>query len=90
MALLNAALTENGDPIVESPIVIEGYWSGGVPADQLRLSRSRATLARQYLQDHFQLDPRNMGVVALKSSPPYETGHTTWDGICIVLLMRKI
>jgi hypothetical protein len=90
MALLNAALTENSDPIVESPIVIEGYWSGGVPADQLRLSRSRATLVRQYLQAHFQLDPRNTGVVALKSSPPYETGHTTWDGICIVQLRRKI
>jgi hypothetical protein len=90
MALLNAALTENGDPIVESPIVIEGYGKGDVPADQLRFSRSRAMLVRQYLQAHFQLDPRNMGVVALKSSPPDETGHTTWDGICIVLLMRKI
>jgi phospholipid/cholesterol/gamma-HCH transport system substrate-binding protein len=90
VALLNAALTENGDPIVASPIVIEGYWNGGVPADQLRLSRSRAVFVKKYLQAHFQLDPRNMGVVALKSLPPYETGHTTWDGICIVRLRSKI
>ena len=89
MSLLNAALTDNGDPVVESPVVIEGYSNGGVSAAQLRSSRSRAILVKQYLQAHFQLDPRNMGVVALKSSPPYETGHTTWDGICIVLLMRK-
>src|SRR5882724_2519504 len=89
MLLLNAALTENGDPVVESPVVIEGYSNSGVSADQLRFSRSRAMLVKQYLQAHFQFDPRNMGVVALKSSPPYETGHTTWDGICI-LLMRKI
>ena len=89
MALLNAAITENGDPIVEGPIVIEGYWNGDIPADQLRFSRSRAIVVKQYLQAHFQLDPRNVGVVALKSSPPYETGHTTWDGICIVLPRRK-
>ena len=90
MSLLNAALTDNGDPVVESPVVIEGYSNGGVSAAQLRSSRSRAMLVKQYLQAHFQLDPRNMGVVALKSSPPYETGHTTWDGICIVLLRRKV
>jgi hypothetical protein len=90
MVLLNAALTENGAPIVESPMVIEGYRNSSVPADQLRFSRNRAMLVKQYLQARFQLDPRNMGVVALKSSPPYETGHTTWDGICIVLLGNKI
>jgi hypothetical protein len=38
MALLNATLTESGDPIIESPIVIEGYWNGGAAADQLRFS----------------------------------------------------
>ena len=88
--LLNAALTENGDPVVESPVVIEGYSNGGVSAAQLRFSRSRAMLVKQYLEARFQLDPRNMGAVALKSSPPYETGHTTWDGICIVRLRSKI
>jgi phospholipid/cholesterol/gamma-HCH transport system substrate-binding protein len=89
MALLNAALTENGDPIVESPIVIEGYRNSGVSATQLRFSRSRAMLVKQYLQARFQLDPRNTGVVALNSWPLHATGRTTWDGICIVLLLRK-
>jgi len=87
-ALLNAALTKNGDPIVESPVVIEGYWNGDVPADQLRFSRSRATLVRQYLQARFQLDPRNLGVVPLKNSPPKGIDRTTWDGICIVVLRK--
>jgi hypothetical protein len=88
-ALLNAALTENGDPIVESPVVIEGYWNGNVPADQLRFSRSRATLVRQYLQARFQLDSRNLGVVPLKNSPPKGIDRTTWDGICIVVLRKS-
>ena len=88
IAMLNAALTQNGDPIVDSPIVIEGYSNGDAPADQLRLSRSRAMLVRQYLQARFQLDPRNMGVVPLKNVPPKGMQRATWDGICIVVVRR--
>jgi len=87
--LLNSALTEYGDSIVESPIVVEGYCSGRA-ADQLRLSRGRAILVRQYLQTRFQRDSSNLGIVTMKGSPPYGTGRATWDGICIVLLRRKI
>jgi phospholipid/cholesterol/gamma-HCH transport system substrate-binding protein len=87
-ALLNAALTQNGDPMIADPIVIEGYRDGGAAADQLRLSRTRAMIVRQYLQDRYQLDPRNVGVVALKNSAPKGTEHATWDGVCIVVLRR--
>jgi phospholipid/cholesterol/gamma-HCH transport system substrate-binding protein len=85
-ALLNAALTENGDPMTAGPIVIEGYWNGDVPAEQLRFSRSRAALVRQYLQARFQLDPRDLGIVPLKNLPPKGVQHAAWDGICIVVL----
>jgi hypothetical protein len=85
-ALLNAALTANGDPMIAGPIVIEGYWNGDVPAEQLRFSRSRAALVRQYLQASFQLDPRDLGIVPLKNLPPKGVQHTAWDGICLVVL----
>jgi phospholipid/cholesterol/gamma-HCH transport system substrate-binding protein len=85
-ALLNAALTENGDPLTGGPIVIEGYWNGDVPAEQLRFSRNRAALVRQYLLARLQLDPRDLGIVPLKSLPPKGVQHTAWDGICIVVL----
>jgi phospholipid/cholesterol/gamma-HCH transport system substrate-binding protein len=88
-SLLDDTLTENGDSIFESPIVIEGYCGGTRPADQLRISRARAIMARQYLQAHFQLDSNNLGIVSMKSSPPDGMGRTTWDGICIVVLRRK-
>jgi phospholipid/cholesterol/gamma-HCH transport system substrate-binding protein len=88
-ALLDDTLTENGDSIFESPIVIEGYCGGTRPADQLRISRARAILVRQYLQAHFQLDSNNLGIVSMKSSPPDGMGRATWDGICIVVLRRK-
>ena len=88
-ARLDGALTENGDAIFESPIVIEGYCNGVGPADQLRLSRSRAILVRQYLQSRFQLDATNLGIVAMKNSPPSGIDRKNWDGICIVVLRKK-
>ena len=87
-ALLNAALTQNGDPMTVDPIVIEGYWDGDVAADLLRLSRTRAMLVRQYIQERYQLDPRNVGVVALKNSAPKGAEHARWDGVCIVVLRK--
>jgi phospholipid/cholesterol/gamma-HCH transport system substrate-binding protein len=88
-ALLNAALVQYGDSVLESPIVVEGYRDGDVPADQLRLSRSRAMLVRQYLQTHFQLDTSNLGIVAMRNSPPDGMNRATWDGICLVVLRKN-
>ncbi len=87
--LLDSALEENGDSIFQSPIIIEGYCGGTHHAEQVRRSRSRAILVRQYLQSHFQLDSNNIGIVPMRSSPPQGIAHTTWDGVCIVLLKRK-
>jgi phospholipid/cholesterol/gamma-HCH transport system substrate-binding protein len=87
--LLTDALARYGDSIVESPIVVEGYWGGSSPADQILLSRNRATLVRHYLQNHFQLDPGHLGAVALKNHPPDGLDRLNWDGICIVLLRRN-
>jgi phospholipid/cholesterol/gamma-HCH transport system substrate-binding protein len=84
--LLDAALTRSGDSFVESPIVIEGYGESDDADGQLAVSRNRAILVRQYLQSHYQLDPRNLGIVSMKKVPPDGVGHSTWDGICIVIL----
>jgi phospholipid/cholesterol/gamma-HCH transport system substrate-binding protein len=85
-ALLNAKLMEHVGAGTDGPMVVEGYWNGGVPADQLWLSRSRAMVVRQYLQTQFHLDARDLGVVPMKNSPPKGLDHATWDGVCIVIL----
>jgi phospholipid/cholesterol/gamma-HCH transport system substrate-binding protein len=84
--LIDTTLAQSGDSFIESPIVVEGYWSGSNPADQLLLSRNRAILVRRYLQNHFQLDPEHLGVVPLKNLPPSGLDRSNWDGICIVVL----
>jgi phospholipid/cholesterol/gamma-HCH transport system substrate-binding protein len=88
-SLLNSALAQYGDSIFESPIMVEGYWAGDSPADQLIISHNRAILVRLYLQNHFQLNPGHLGAVAMKRLPPGGFDHSSWDGICILVLKGK-
>jgi phospholipid/cholesterol/gamma-HCH transport system substrate-binding protein len=87
-ALLDASLTSNGDPAISGPVVVEGYWKGDAPTEQLRFSRDRAAIVRQYLEARFQIDPREVAAVPLKNAPPKGTGPTAWDGICLVILRK--
>jgi len=87
--VLNNALAQYGDAIFESPIVVEGYRSGDNPADQLTTSHNRAILVRLYLQNHFQLDPGHLGAVPMNNLPPSGLDHSTWDGVCLLVLKAK-
>ncbi len=86
--LLNDAIGQHGDSLLNDPIVVEGYSDGAGPADQLSVSRKRAILVREYLQRQFQLDQSDLGIVSMRHSPPNGVGHSHWDGICVVFLRR--
>jgi phospholipid/cholesterol/gamma-HCH transport system substrate-binding protein len=88
-ALVASALAQYGESVISTPIVIEGYSDAAGPANQLALSRGHAVVVRQYLLNHFQLNPANLGAVPLMSLPPSGLGHQAWDGICIVVLKLK-
>jgi phospholipid/cholesterol/gamma-HCH transport system substrate-binding protein len=87
--LLNAAVGRHGDSILNDPIVIEGYSDDADATDQLMSSRKRAILVREYLQRHFQLERNDVGIVAMRNSPPAGVGHSRWDGVCVVVLRRR-
>jgi len=88
-ALLNATVAQHGDTFLQIPIVVEGYWDGPDPAEQLARSRNRAVLVRTCLEDDFQIDPSHIGIVALQNRPPPGLDHPTWDGVSIVILNAK-
>jgi phospholipid/cholesterol/gamma-HCH transport system substrate-binding protein len=88
-AMLDTAMAQLGDAALLGPIVIEGYRDSGDPASQLLQARSRALLVSQYLEDHLQIEQRNLGVVSMKNTPPGGMGRTTWDGICVVTINRR-
>jgi phospholipid/cholesterol/gamma-HCH transport system substrate-binding protein len=76
--------------IYGKPLIVEGYSSSGSPSDQLVESRRRAALVRGYLQVHFHLEPKNTGIIALKSTPPQSTGKTTFDGVSLVSVGESV
>jgi phospholipid/cholesterol/gamma-HCH transport system substrate-binding protein len=84
--LLNLTVGQYGASILQSPLVIEGYSDTADAAQRLATSRTRAILVRNYLQNHFQLEPSSIGSVALENHPPAGLDHGDWNGIAIVIL----
>jgi phospholipid/cholesterol/gamma-HCH transport system substrate-binding protein len=75
--------------IYGKPLIVEGYASGPSPSEALLQSRRRAALVRTYLQLRFHLQPKNTGIVALRTTPPSATGKTTFDGVSLVSVGAK-
>jgi phospholipid/cholesterol/gamma-HCH transport system substrate-binding protein len=81
--------TEIG-PVVDilpyDTIVVEGYAMRGSPTQQFITSRERAELVRRYLEEHFDFNHKNLGIVAMRNEPPKATGIDDWDGVAIALV----
>jgi phospholipid/cholesterol/gamma-HCH transport system substrate-binding protein len=74
------------DSAINQPMVIEGYSAQTSPVEQLVLARAHMLLVAHYLELHFHLNSKNVGVMPLNATPPPSAGKSTWDGACIVIL----
>jgi phospholipid/cholesterol/gamma-HCH transport system substrate-binding protein len=88
-AFLDRALSRYGDAILDDPMVVEGYASGGSVSQNVNRSRERAVAVRLYICEHFHLDTLGVGAVALDDRTPNGTERSTWDGISVVLLQNR-
>jgi phospholipid/cholesterol/gamma-HCH transport system substrate-binding protein len=88
-AQIDAAIVELGERVLSRAIVVEGYSVSEASGDDLKLSRSRASLVRNYLHARFQLEAQNIGTVPLRGVPPPSTHKNSWNGICIVVLSQS-
>jgi len=77
------------DSAINQPMVIEGYSTQTSPVEQLVLSRAHMLLVAHYLELHFHLNSKNIGVMPLNATPPPAAGKSSWDGACIVILAGK-
>ena len=87
--LLNVTVGQYGATILQSPLVIEVYSDTADAAQRLAGSRTRAILVRNYLQNHFQLDPSTIGSVALENQPPAGLDRDDWNGVAIVIMSSR-
>ena len=74
------------DSAINQPMVIEGYSTQTSPVEQLVFSRAHMLLVAHYLELHFHLNSKNIGVMPLNATPPPSAGKSIWDGACIVIL----
>jgi hypothetical protein len=58
-------------------MVIEGYSTQTSPVEQLVLSRAHMLLVAHYLELHFHLNSKNIGVMPLNATPPPSAGKST-------------
>ena len=74
------------DVLQGTAIMIEGYSGTSDPSEKMVLSRERAVLVRDYLLRHYHLEASAAGAIGLSDKAPRGAEHSTWNGICIVLV----
>ena len=74
--------------VIDQPIIVEGYSNQALDADEMVASRSRSILVAHYLEEHFHLSARNIGLMPLNATEPASSGKSSWNGACVVLLAR--
>lgn len=72
-----------------NPVMVEGYSETGLPDQQYVLSRQRALAVRDYLESHFHLNSKLLGVMPMGNHPPENTGKGEWSGVSLVLIKSK-
>lgn len=83
---IDSAVAPVVDALPNHPVIIEGYAVQGSPSQQFVASRKRAELVRRYLEAHYHLNHKNLGIVPLRGKPPEDTGMNAWDGAAIVVV----
>jgi phospholipid/cholesterol/gamma-HCH transport system substrate-binding protein len=73
----------------DSPLVVEGYAADTIGDEQYLLSRSRATLVRDYVVSRFGLDPGVAAVMPMGNRATDSPSGDTWDGIGLALFVSK-
>lgn len=88
-SILDQSMSDLISYLPNNPIVIEGYSRAGIPDQQYLASGQRALAVRDYLISRFHLKPNRVGMMPFADRPPAATRKTTWDGICLVLVVSK-
>ncbi|HZT69446.1 MAG TPA: MlaD family protein [Terriglobia bacterium] len=88
-AILDQDMSEVVRYLPNNPIMVEGYSSQGTPDEKYMSSRQRAIAVRDYLESHFHIDRKFVGIMPLRDHPPRGAGRETWDGVCLVVVLSK-
>jgi phospholipid/cholesterol/gamma-HCH transport system substrate-binding protein len=86
---LDSAMATYIQYVPANPIVVEGYATAGVVAEQFRSARMRAGIVREYLIGRYALLPQNTGLIGLGSDAKGSPRGDRWDGVSITLFLDR-
>jgi len=89
-ARLDSAIAPFLDRLSNGVLVVEGYAAQGTRDEQFVRSRARATLARDYLINKFQLDPATTGIIPLGSDAAGSPDQGRWDGAALAAFLDRL
>lgn len=67
------------DSVIGQQIVVEGYSNQPSAADEMATSRSRSSVVAHYLEKHFHLSAKNIGLIPLNATAPPSSGKDSWE-----------
>jgi phospholipid/cholesterol/gamma-HCH transport system substrate-binding protein len=88
-ARLDSAIAPFLDRMANSIFVIEGYSQLLTTDQQFVQSRTRASIAREYLIGEFHLDPQATGIMPLGRESSDSPAGKVWDGIALAVFIEK-
>jgi phospholipid/cholesterol/gamma-HCH transport system substrate-binding protein len=69
-------------------LIVEGYSGAATEDQQFRISRARAAVVKDYLEQSFYLDPDTVGAMPM-GSVKAEESQQPWEGVALVLFSDK-
>ena len=88
-AQLDDALAPYLSRLTRAIVVIEGYSQEGSVAERHVASRTRASLARDYLIDRFSLDAGAVGLMPFGADAVDSPHGSTWSGIALAVFVER-
>ncbi len=87
--IVNQNMSDLVPYLPHNPVMVEGYSETGLPDQQYLVSRQKALAVRTYLQSHFHLNSKLLGIMPMGNHPPQNTGKSEWSGVSLVLIKSR-
>ena len=82
-ARIDSAMATYLKYLPSNPIVVEGYATEGTVTERFRQARQRAGIVREYVLGRHELQPQNVGYIALGEEAPGSPSGDRWDVVAV-------
>ncbi len=86
---LESAMAAYLDYLPSSPLVVEGYATGGATSERFRRARERAGTVRAFVMGRYEIPAQNIGYIALGNDAQGSPNDEQFDGVALTLFLDR-